>query len=298
MRRRRGRPPRAPLADVTLAPRPALGTAARGVRSRPARPRSLRLVRAARTSVRRRCSSRRARRRWCRYVPAELSRPPSVVAVFPALALGSFTILVTTLSTLGVPLTELSIRAGGGRASSSSVRRSAVDRAGGRGDTAGCSAGARLAGVAAVLVLARVLVRVVVGHRRPVPAARDGLGPLLPLRGRGRAAGGPADRGSLLGARRDSSSRTPPMVGALYGSVRMLDGVSSARSEPAWRSPRPSPTMSVVAAAGGLWGLGGGLAAGALYAVAPIRLDPDVLARARRRRSRSSSSPSSCSRSA
>ena len=62
------------------------------------------------------------------------------------------------------------------------------------------------------------------------------------------------------------------MIGALYGGVRVARRrlVSLARSRRG-RSPRPSPSMSVLAAAGGLWRLGAGLAAGALYAVAPIR---------------------------
>ena len=44
-------------------------------------------------------------------LPAALARPSLRLAAAPALAVGSFTILVTTVSTLGIPLTEISIRA-------------------------------------------------------------------------------------------------------------------------------------------------------------------------------------------
>ena len=64
------------------------------------------------------------------------------------------------------------------------------------------------------------------------------------------------------------------MVGALYGSVLTLDGVSSRSLGAGAAIALAFSTTSVVAAAGGLWGLGAGLAAGTLYAVAPIRMDP------------------------
>jgi hypothetical protein len=64
------------------------------------------------------------------------------------------------------------------------------------------------------------------------------------------------------------------MVGALYGSVLVLDGIPSRSLGPGAAVASAFSTMSVVAAAGGLWGIGAGLAAGGLYSVAPIRMNP------------------------
>ena len=168
-------------------PGPALRRVARGVRSRPPRPRRPRssggpypgataLLLAA-------CATR------CSPSSRQLARPALRVAVFPALGLGSFTILLTSLSTLGVPLTEVSIRiavvllvAAGARARRG-VRAAARRRRGspiGREAARGwpwCSRS-----------------RSSRSRRRGTSSARstagNGLGALLPVRRRGRPPGG------------------------------------------------------------------------------------------------------------
>ena len=119
--------------------------------------------------------------------------------------------------------------------------------------------------------------RLVLGHRVPVPAARDRTGATTSCtRTRSTAQEATPDRGSTRGRGRSSSSPTRPMVGALYGSILILDGVSSLLARRRHRrSLSAAPSMPVVAAAGGAVGpRRRARRAGALYAVAPIRLDP------------------------
>ena len=66
----------------------------------------------------------------------------------------------------------------------------------------------------------------------------------------------------------------PPGVGAVYGSLLVLDGVDSFSLVAGIVLVSALTVLSVYAAAGVLWGIGAGLAAAAAYAVAPIRLDP------------------------
>ena len=73
----------------------------------------------------------------------------------------------------------------------------------------------------------RLRARLVLGHRLPVPGAGDRLGPLPPLRGRGRHAGRSPDRRSTRRASPTGSSPTRPLSERVYGSLLLLDGVSS-----------------------------------------------------------------------
>ena len=66
----------------------------------------------------------------------------------------------------------------------------------------------------------------------------------------------------------------PPGVGALYGSVLLLDGVSSWSLTAGIVIISALTVLGVFAAASVLWGAGAGLVAAGAYAVAPIRLDP------------------------
>ena len=204
-------------------------------------------------------------------LPVELARISLRLAAAPALAVGSFTILVTTVSTLGIPLTEISIRAAVAVFVVSLAVAGAVLR---RPDSLGRPSGNReAAAVAAVLALAAF----------SLASAWDVVGPFPP---RGTDWGHYflyADeverQQSLLiddplAGPHSQVFADPVMVGALYGSVLVLDG-SLSRSLGAGAAVASAfSTTSVVAAAGGLWGIGAGLAAGALYAVAPIRMDP------------------------
>ncbi len=204
-------------------------------------------------------------------LPVELARISLRLAAAPALAVGSFTILVTTVSTLGIPLTEISIRAAVAVFVVSLAVAGAVLR---RPDSLGRPSGNReAAAVAAVLALAAF----------SLASAWDVVGPFPP---RGTDWGHYflyADeverQQSLLiddplAGPHSQVFADPVMVGALYGSVLVLDGVSSRSLGAGAAVASAFSTTSVVAAAGGLWGIGAGLAAGALYAVAPIRMDP------------------------
>ena len=66
----------------------------------------------------------------------------------------------------------------------------------------------------------------------------------------------------------------PPAVGAAYGSVLLLDGISSWSLTIGLVVVSALSVLSVYAAAAVLWGTGAGLVAAGAYAVAPIRLDP------------------------
>ena len=77
-----------------------------------------------------------------------------------------------------------------------------------------------------------------------------------------------------LAAEDDRIFADPPAVGALYGSVLVLDGVSSWSLTAGIAVLSALTVLSVYAAAAALWGTGAGLVAAGAYAVAPIRLDP------------------------
>jgi hypothetical protein len=204
-------------------------------------------------------------------LPRELARPSLRVAAAPALGVGSFTILVTTVSTLGVPLTEVSIRVAVAMLVVAVAVAGAVFR---RPEHLGRSPGKQeAAAIAAVLALAAF----------SFASAWDVVGPFPP---RGTDWGhyflyaDQVDRQQSLliddpfaGPRRQVFA-DPVMVGAFYGSALLLDGVSSRSLAPGAAVASSFSTLAIVAAAGGLWGIGAGLAAGALYSVAPIRMDP------------------------
>ena len=77
-----------------------------------------------------------------------------------------------------------------------------------------------------------------------------------------------------LAAEDDRIFADPPAVGALYGSVLVLDGVSSWSLTAGIAVLSALTVLSVYAAAAALWGNGAGLVAAGAFAVAPIRLDP------------------------
>jgi len=66
----------------------------------------------------------------------------------------------------------------------------------------------------------------------------------------------------------------PPAVGAVYGSALLVDGVSSWSLTAGLVVIAGLTVLSVYAAAATLWGTGAGLVAAGAWAVAPIRLDP------------------------
>ena len=205
------------------------------------------------------------------YLPAELGSLSVKVAVTPALGIGSFATLLTTASLLGVPLGATSIP----------------------------------------LVVAAFVVPVAVAstaleavRRERTASSRRELLTLLALAGivgfalasswdiaypfqpRGTDWGHyllyaeeVAAQGHLLiddplAGEDERVFADPPAVGATYGSVLLLDGISSWSLTIGLVVVSALSVLSVYAAAAVLWGTGAGLIAGVAYAVAPIRLDP------------------------
>ena len=206
------------------------------------------------------------------YVPAELRSLSIQVAVVPALGIASFATLLTTISILGVPLDEVSIRL----AVAAFVVPVAVasfrlgveppdDRGGSRRREL-----LALAALAAIVAFA-------------LASSWDIAYPFQP---RG------TDWGHyLLYADQVAAQHhlliddpyagedgrifaDPPAVGAVYGSFLLLDGISSWSLTSGIVVISALTILSMYAAAAVLWGTGAGLIAAAAYAVAPIRLDP------------------------
>ena len=65
-----------------------------------------------------------------------------------------------------------------------------------------------------------------------------------------------------------------PGVGAVYGSLRILDGVSSESLARGLAVAVALTPLALYAVVGALWGVGAGLLAAAAYTVAPIHLEP------------------------
>jgi hypothetical protein len=205
------------------------------------------------------------------YLPAELDRLSVWCSVVPSLGLASFAAVLTTASILGI----------------------------------------RLDGVSIPLAVAAFVVPVALGSTRlpsrprgsPAPLRREllallALGAIVafalasswdiayPFQARGTDWGHyllyadeVATQGDLLiddplAGEPDRVFADPPAVGALYGSLLLLDGVSSWSLTAGLVVLAALTVMSVYAAAAALWGSGAGLVAAGTYAVAPIRLDP------------------------
>lgn len=208
------------------------------------------------------------------FVPVELERPSVLVAVVPALAVGSYSVLLTTVSIASVRLTETSIRA------------------------------AVIALVAALAAIGALVPRSPSRERRPCwSPRREAVAAALlagvfafalasswdiayPFQARG------TDWGHYLLYADEVAAQEhlliddplagedgrvfadPPAVGAVYGSFLVLDGVSSWSLTAGIVVLSALTVLSVYAAVATLWGAGAGLAAAAAYGVAPIRLDP------------------------
>lgn len=207
-------------------------------------------------------------------VPVELRTPSLLLAVSPALAVAAFSALLTTVSIVGVSLTEVSIRVA-------------------------------VYALVAVSLVAAVVVesRVAMEERTPWGPLTEGLvvvglvglfavslasswDIMYPLEAEG------TDWGHYLLYADEVAAQErlliddpfageagrifadPPAVGAVYGSFLILDGVTSWSLGFGLAVVSALTVLSVYAAGSALWGIGAGLAAGTAYAVAPIRLDP------------------------
>jgi hypothetical protein len=202
-------------------------------------------------------------------LPQELASPSLRLAVSPALALGSFALLLTTVSVVGIRLTELSIRL--------SVLAFVVV-------LAACarivrprehSWSAKKEGIAVAALVGVVCVSLAAGWDvvEPFPPPGSDWGYYLlhadEIEAQGRLA---PDNPYAVGEVRTLGSY--PGVGAVYGSVRILDGVSSESLARGIVVAVALTPLAVYAAVAALWGIGAGLLAAAAYAVAPIHLEP------------------------
>jgi hypothetical protein len=207
-------------------------------------------------------------------LPAATSATSLRLALAPALAVGAFAVLLTTVSVAGIRLTEVSIRL----AVAALVLVLAVLAAAPRahaadGATRRRSARGEWATIAALVAIAAFSLASSWDIVYPLQASGTDWGHYLlyadeveaqerlliddPLAG---------DEGRVFA--------DPPAIGALYGSFRILDGVSSWSLGFGIVVASALSVLSVYGAAGSLWGAWAGLAGAAAYAVAPIRLDP------------------------
>ena len=275
-RAERGRAPRAPLA-AELASRASVRSALRRLRRGACLARRGPAGPCGRRRSVCRCGVSRARRvralSLLPVLPPALRSPSRQVAVLPALALASLSILLSTISIVGIELTEVTIRlvvavfvlamaaattmlrsrSADDRERSWSPRREAL--------TIAVLAGLFVFSYASSLDIARpFLAEADLGHYLLYADEVEAQGRLLiddPF------AGEP-----------DRIFADPQAVGAVYGTFLILDGITSWPLAHGLLVVSAISVLSVFAAAAALWGTGAGLAAAGAYAVAPIRLDP------------------------
>ena len=231
--------------------------------------------RAVRTSARPSSCSRPAGLRCFPFLPAALRSPSRQLAVLPALALASLSILLSTISIVGIELTEVTIRLAArlvfvlAMAAATTMLRSRTD--GGSGSAWSVAARRSRSPFSPRCSSSRTRRRST-SHARSCAGAD--LGHYLLYADEVEAQGSAPDRRSVRG-RAGSDLRRPAAVGAVYGTFLILDGISSwplahglarriARS-PCSVCSRPLPRCGERAPA---WPLQ------APTAVAPIRLDP------------------------
>jgi hypothetical protein len=203
------------------------------------------------------------------FVPRAIDTPTLRFAVLPALGIGGFSVLLVTVSIVGIPMTEATVRlavlAFVVVALAAATRFEAVERG---------SWSPRHELVVGAVLLGLVTVALASGWDVAYPLQVRGtdLGHYLLY------ADQVAAQEQLLAmdpyAGEERLFADPASVGALYGSSLILDGISSWTLGAGLVVLSAVSVLSVFVAAGALWGSGAGLVAAAMYAVAPIRLDP------------------------
>jgi hypothetical protein len=209
------------------------------------------------------------------FLPRELGTPALRLAVLPALSVGSFSILLTTVSIAGVRLTELSVRlavialvaALGLTASLMRGREGEPLQAASR---PAVHEGIAVAALVAIFGLSLASAWDVV---EPFPPPGSDWAYYLLYADQVEAQHGLlAENPYATGDARSMGSY--PGVGALYGSLRILDGVSSESLARGVAVVAALTPLSIFVAVAALWGTAAGLLAAAAYAVAPVRLEP------------------------
>lgn len=206
------------------------------------------------------------------YLPDDLQRRSIRVAVVPALGIASFATVVTTVSLVGIPLGAVSIPL----AAAAFVLVAALgslwlDRKSGA-DTR-LSPRRELLILVLLAAIASVALASSWDRAYPFEARGTDWGHYLLY------ADEVADQGHLLiddpfAGEDDRIFADPAAVGALYGSVLLLDGVSSWSLTGGIVILSALTVLSLFVAAAVLWGSRAGLAAAGAYAVAPVRLEP------------------------
>jgi hypothetical protein len=204
------------------------------------------------------------------FVPRRLRRLSLEVAILPALALAGYATLLTTVSIVGIRLTETSIAlstallAGAALVPATAIQPSPAHRTPLRREAP------TMLALAAIVVFA-------------FASSWDVAYPFQP---RGTDWGHyllyadeVATQGHLLiddpfAGDGDWVFADPAGVGAVYGSFLLSDGVSSWSLTAGIAVISALTVLSVFAAAATLWGTAAGLVAAGAYAVAPIRLEP------------------------
>ncbi len=205
------------------------------------------------------------------FLPRALDALSVRVAALPVLALASYSILLTTVSLAGIPLTELSIRLSVvGLVIVLLLAGAFIPDGGERPPRATSRDALVLAALAGLSVLSFASAWDLV-EPFPPPGA-DWAYYLL------YADEVAAQEGLLIddpyAGEEDQLFSLQPGIGAVYGSVRILDGISSRSLGRGLAVVSALSVLSVFAAIAGLWGAGAGLVAAAAYSVAPIRLEP------------------------
>ncbi len=204
------------------------------------------------------------------FVPSELDRVVLRVGVVPSLGIVAFAVVVTTISIVGIRLTDVTIRVaiiafvGACAVLARRTVRPPSRRTNWR--TEG------LAAVAVSLVLAFAFASAwdIVG---PFPPDSVDWGHYLLY-----ADEVEAQRALLIEDRYSGEDgrlfADSPGVGALYGGVRLLDGTSSERLTYGIVVISALTVLSVFVAVGTLWGMPAGVFASAVWAIAPSHVDP------------------------
>jgi hypothetical protein len=204
------------------------------------------------------------------FLPRRLAMPSLWAALMPILALGSFAILLTTASLLGMRLTELSIRLSVAGLVVALAAAAATVRS-----PETTSWPARREGVALAALLGIIAVSLAASWEVVDPFPPPGSDWAFYLL----YADEVEEQRHLLidnphAVGEGRSLGNYPGIGAVYGSLRVLDGVSSRALAYGLVLALALTPLAVYAAVAALWGVGAGVIAAAAYAVAPIHLEP------------------------
>ncbi len=203
-------------------------------------------------------------------LPSELGTPSLRLAVLPALGVGSFAILLTTVSIVGIPLTELSIRLA---VLALVLVAAAAASALGRSEKRSWSRRRESVAVAVLVGVFAFSLGSSWDIAGSFPPRGTDWGHYLLYADEVEAQDALLIDDPLAGEE-DRVFADPAGVGAVYGSFLILDGTSSRPLGSGVVIASALTPLSVYAAVGALWGIGAGLLAAAAYAVSPIRLEP------------------------